>query len=138
MKSIILLITIALFGLFQESHAQLSVCDICQTQVNTIQQYDFGSGSGFQSIGFQANVSGSPFCEILGFEWATSVQGAAITQDGSWCRIDFPQLGPLQSGGLGSIVQVCCTYSQWRDRNQNGIQDLGEVCSETLCIVVNL
>ena len=131
--------TIALCGLFQESTAQRSVCSVCQTQVNTIQQYDFGSRGGFISIGFQASVSGSPFCQVLGYEWNTSYQGAAITQQGPWCRIDFPTLGPIQPvGGLGGVVQVCCTYSQWRDSNSNGVQDPGEVCEDTLCINVNL
>lgn len=134
MKRIILFAVIALLGLAQESKAQ--ACAVCQPQVNTIQQFDFGSGGGFQSIGFQATVSGSPFCQVLGYEWHTSVQGAAITQQGPWCRIDFPQLSLIQPGG--SFVQVCCTYSLWLDSNQNGIQDTGEVCSESLCINVNL
>ena len=142
MKKIIFMISflLVLGGILQSSFGQVSVCDLCQTQVNTINQFDFGTSNGFKSIGFQANFSGSPYCQGLGVEWATSASYASITPDGEWCRIDFPQLKGL--GGLGgfggNIVQVCCTYSQWRDTNLNGIQDPWDICRKTLCINVNL
>ena len=141
MKSFLILVTfLGVFGgMYQVSHAQVTTCSICQTQVNTIQQFDFGTSSGFKSIGFQANVSGSPFCQVLGFQWSTSMQFAAITEDGSWARIDFPLAGILRSGGInGNTVQVCCTYSLWIDRNRNGNVDPEEICEDTLCINVNL
>lgn len=140
MKKVIFLISFLAIvgGIFQVSKAQ-AVCNLCQTQVNTINQFDFGTGGGFKSIGFQASFSGSPFCQVLGLEWNTSEASAQITQDGSWARVDFPLLGPVQHGGsLGNIVQVCCTYSQWRDMNQNGITEPWEICKNTLCVTVNL
>ncbi len=128
-------------GAFQLSQAQLSNCDICQTQVNTIQQFDFDSGSGFSSIGFQATVSGSSFCQVLGYEWSTNYPGAVITPVDEWARIDFPMIGPSPGPGgiLGSnIYQVCLTYSQWLDRNGNGVTESNEICENTLCITVRL
>gem|GEM_PF-7092284 len=127
----------ALGGTFQLSKAQISTCNICQTQVNTIGQFDFGTSGGFKSIGFLANISGSPFCQDFDLVWTVSAPGAQITQDGPWARVDFPQIGPI--GGIsGGIIQVCCTYKQWRDTNSNGIAESWEICEDTLCINVSL